>query len=142
RSLSARVAMGCGVARKRKRGSPHVAAIAAAVGRNGSVISATAGTPCSSISNASSTLLELHDPQSPTPETTKSQTRRRPATASSSRPWLGERLRTSRVTATPWSRPRSRARFWPTAPPLHLPLSPPPPPTPPPPPPPPPRPPP
>ena len=40
--------------------------------RNGAVTMAMAGTPCSSIRIASSTLLELHDPQSPMPEMTRS----------------------------------------------------------------------
>ena len=60
----------------RKPGSPHVVAIAVAVGVKGSVITAIPGIPRSSHISASSTLLELHDPQSPMPDTTKSAMRR------------------------------------------------------------------
>jgi len=51
---------------------PQLAAMASPVVRNGEVTMATAGMPSCSRRIASSTLLELHDPQSPMPETTRS----------------------------------------------------------------------
>ena len=80
---------------------PHAAAIASPVARNGSVTMAMAAVPARSIKIASSTLLELHDPQSPTPETTKSEMRRSSSAASSVTPWLGDRLRIIRLTVIP-----------------------------------------
>src|SRR5262245_25246565 len=60
--------------------------------------------PRSSNISASSTLLELHDPQSPTPDTMKSEILRSSSAASSVTPWLGERLRIMRLTVMPWRR--------------------------------------
>ena len=68
--------MGWGVARNAYPAIPHAAVIASPVGRNGSVTMAIDGTPARSIKIASSTLLELHDPQSPMPEMTRSAWRR------------------------------------------------------------------
>ena len=59
---------------------------------------AMAGTPCSSIRIASSTLLELHDPQSPMPEMTGSHCARSALIASPSTSWEAERLRVRKVT--------------------------------------------
>jgi len=59
--------------RKRKSLSPHVRAIASPVRINTSVMIDADGTPCCSNTMLSSTLPELHDPQSPTPATTTSQ---------------------------------------------------------------------
>src|SRR5262245_37165153 len=78
--------------------------MAAPVWRNGSVTRAIPGMPRSSNISASSTLLELHDPQSPTPETMKSEILRSSSAASSVTPWLGERLRIMRLTVMPWRR--------------------------------------
>ena len=93
--------MGWGVSTNLNPGKPHVAAMAAPVWRNGSVTRAIPGMPLSSNISASSTLLELHDPQSPTPETTKSEILRSASAASSVTPWLGERLRIMRLTVMP-----------------------------------------
>ena len=103
-STSSRMAIGCGVSRNLNPGSPHVAAMAAPVWRNGSVTRAIPGMPRSSNISASSTLLELHDPQSPTPETMKSEILRSSSAASSVTPWLGERLRIMRLTVMPYRR--------------------------------------
>src|SRR5262249_4318737 len=92
RSLSVRLAMGCGVARNGSPAMPHAEAIASPVARNGSVTMAIAGVPARSIRIASSTLLELHDPQSPMPEITRSLWRDSAGTTPSSISWLGERL--------------------------------------------------
>ena len=51
-----------------------------------------------SIRIASSTLLELHDPQSPTPEMTRSVWARRAWIPASSTSWLAERFRFRTVT--------------------------------------------
>src|SRR5688500_13062734 len=69
--------------------------------RNGAVTMATAGTPCCSIRMASSTLLDEQDPQSPTPEITRSASRLRAAIAFASISWLGERLTSRMVTRVP-----------------------------------------
>ena len=71
------------------------------VNMNAEVTMATAGTPCASMRIASSTLLELHDPQSPIPETTRSHRARSALMAASSIAWLGERLRWVTVTIIP-----------------------------------------
>jgi len=80
---------------------PQLDVIASPVGRKGSVTIAMAGTPARSKRIASSTLLDEHDPQSPIPETTKSLSVRSVSSAVSSTSWLGERLRTIRVTVIP-----------------------------------------
>ena len=85
--------MGCGVSRNGYTGLPQLAAIASPVLRNGVVTTAMAGTPCSSIRIASSTLLELHDPQSPMPEMTRSAWARSATMPASSISWLGDRFR-------------------------------------------------
>jgi len=90
--------MGCGVSRNGYPGFPQLSAIAFPVLRNGVVTMAMAGTPCSSIRIASSTLLELHDPQSPIPEMTRSDWARSARIPASSISWLGERLRFVAVT--------------------------------------------
>jgi hypothetical protein len=95
------LAMGCGVSRNGYAGLPQLAAIASPVFRNGVVTTAIAGTPCSSIRIASSTLLELHDPQSPMPDMTRSAWLRSASTARSSISWLGERLRLVSATCMP-----------------------------------------
>src|SRR5262252_4206029 len=58
--------------------------------RNGVVTMAMPGTPCSSIRIVSSTLLELHDPQSPMPEITRSAWARRALMPASSISWHGD----------------------------------------------------
>ena len=58
---------------KRNSGKPHVRAIALPVTLNTSVMMEAEGTPCCSNTILSSTLPELHDPQSPMPATTTSQ---------------------------------------------------------------------
>jgi hypothetical protein len=80
---------------------PASSAIPTAVGTNGSVMITDAGMPRFSKKMASSTLLDEHDPQSPIPETTKSLSARSASSAVSSTSWLGERLRTIRVTVIP-----------------------------------------
>ena len=85
--------MGCGVSTNAYAGTFQLAAMARAVSRKGAVMIATAGIPCISRRIASSTLLELHEPQSPMPDTTKSTRRLNVSMAVSATSWLGDRLR-------------------------------------------------
>jgi hypothetical protein len=80
---------------------PQLAAMASPVLRNGVVTMATAGMPSRSIRIASSTLLELQDPQSPIPDTTRSAWLRSARMPASSISWLGERLRLVTLTVMP-----------------------------------------
>jgi hypothetical protein len=59
--------MGWGIITKRKFGNPQLRAMARPVAWNTSVMMDAEGMPCCSNTILSSTLPELHDPQSPTP---------------------------------------------------------------------------
>lgn len=71
-SVSFRLAIGCEVTINSYAGAPQFFAIACAVAIKGVVTIATVGMPARSNLMPSSTLPELHDPQSPTPARTKS----------------------------------------------------------------------
>jgi len=89
--------MGWDVTTNSYLGAPHVVAMAREVAINGVVTMATAGMPAFSNLIPSSTLPELHDPQSPTPASTKSARCWNTAMACGVTLWPGDFLRSTWV---------------------------------------------